>query len=354
MIKAMASQTPEKKNEIRSMLVIHQGALGDFILALPTLEILRKSYPEARSVFLGYPRILQLVEKRFYADEVLSVDQRGMASFFAHGGTLDPNLSHFFKTFDMIVVFGKDGGGRLIGNLERICQGRIVHINPFPPWDERVHLTEHLSREFSRHGFPIVEVAPRLHLIRSDEAWGREFWRKNGVEAEERSRVIILHPGSGSKKKIWPLDRFLSLTGFLRKRLGSRVLIVLGPAEGMDVQKAFEEMEWDMGASAPLLAKGLSLLQLASVMKGCRAFIGNDSGVSHMAAALGLPTITIFGPTDPKVWSPKGEKVGVVWREIPCSPCSQERFFLCRDFDCLKGVNLGDVLRELKNLGVGI
>ncbi len=336
------------------MLIIHQGALGDFILALPTLEVLKKRYPEAKSVFLGYPRILQLVEKRFYADEILSVDQKGMASFFVRGGGLDPKLSHFFNTFDLVVVFGKDEGGTLIGNLERICQGRIVHINPFPAWDEKVHVTEHLLKELSKHGFSVSEIVPELHLSRSDEAWGREFWRKRGVGTEERSKVIALHPGSGSKKKIWPLNRFLRLTGFLQKRLGSRVLIVLGPAEGPDVQKAFEEMEWDMGASAPLLARGLSLLQLASVMKGCRAFIGNDSGVSHMAAALGLPTITLFGPTDPTVWSPKGKKVGVVRKEIPCSPCSQERFFLCRDLDCLRGIELGDVLRILKSLDVGI
>lgn len=336
------------------MLIIHQGALGDFILALPTLEILRKSYPEAKSVFLGYPRILQLVEKRFYADEILSIDQRGMASFFVRGGALDLNLSHFLKTFDLIVVFGKDEGGTLIGNLERICQGRILHINPFPAWDERIHLTEHLLRELSRCGFSISEVAPKLHLNRPDEVWGREFWRKRGVGPEERSKVIVLHPGSGSKKKAWPLNRFLDLIRYLQKHFGSRVLIVLGPAEAPELQKTFEDMEWDMGASAPILARGLSLLQLASVMKGCRAFVGNDSGVSHMAAALGLPTIAIFGPTDPKVWSPKGEKAGVVRREVPCSPCSQERFFLCRDFDCLKGVELGDVLKGLKNLGVGI
>jgi ADP-heptose:LPS heptosyltransferase len=87
-------------------------------------------------------------------------------------------------------------------------------------------------------------------------------------------------------------------------------------------------------------------------MEGCRFFIGNDSGISHMAAALGLPTVAIFGPTDPRVWSPRGEKVVVVRKEIPCSPCPQERFFQCKNFECLKGIEISEVLRGLERMGL--
>src|SRR4030066_102494 len=104
----------EREDEIQSTLVIHQGALGDFILALPCLRILRETFPKARSVIMGYPRILELVEKRFYAEEILSIDQRGVASFFVRDGSLDPGLSQFFGTFDLIVVFGKTGQGTFI------------------------------------------------------------------------------------------------------------------------------------------------------------------------------------------------------------------------------------------------
>lgn len=183
------------------MLVIHQGALGDFILALPALTTLRKTFPQTRSVIMGYPRILQLVGQRFYAEEIFSIDQRGMASFFIRDGPLDRTLSQFFSTFDLIVVFGKDGEGTLIGNLKGVCQGRILHINPFPKWDEGIHLADHLLRQLTQYGFPILELNPRLHLKESDQEWGRDFWRRKGLAPEERSEVIILHPGSGSKKR---------------------------------------------------------------------------------------------------------------------------------------------------------
>jgi ADP-heptose:LPS heptosyltransferase len=336
--------------EVRSILVIHQGALGDFILALPALDTLRKAFPQAKSVIMGYPRILELVKRRFYAEEILSIDQKGMATFFVREGSLDVGLSQFFKTFDLIVVFGRDGEGTIIGNLKRVCQGRILPIHSFPPWEEKVHLTDYLLKQFAQHGFPTSTSSPKLHLKELDREWAKDFWKNQGVTSDERAKVIILHPGSGSKKKVWPLHQFFNLARTLRNHLDSKILIVLGPAEGLETQKIFERME----ANSFILGKGLTLLQLASVMEGCWFFIGNDSGISHMATALGLPTMVIFGPTDERVWSPKGEKTFVVRKGLSCSPCPQERFFQCKDFECLKGIEMGEVIDGLERIGVKV
>ena len=344
----MVSSSSKKMPGIQSFLVVHQGALGDFILALPALKTVREAFPHARAVIMGYPRILELVEKRFYADEICSIDQKGMATFFVREGSLDFTLSEFFKRFDLIVVFGKDGEGTVVGNLRRVCQGQILPINSFPPWDGKVHVADHLLKQFAPFGLPTSDSNPRLRLNVSDREWAKDFWKRKGVAPEERSKVIILHPGSGSKKKVWPLDRFLNLARTLQDYLGSKILIILGPAEGPEVQTAFEGMRPTEFSTA----KGLTLLQLASVMEGCWFFIGNDSGVSHMAAALGLPTVVIFGPTDERVWSPKGAKTFVVRREVPCSPCPQERFFQCKDFECLRGIEMKEVLKGLEKIGV--
>lgn len=344
----MASPILQRASEVQFTLVIHQGALGDFILALPALKSLREGFPQAKSVIMGYPRILELVENRFYAEEIFSIDQKGMATFFVQEGSLDFGLSQFFQTFDLIVVFGRDGEGPVVGNLKRVCEGRILPIYSFPSWDEKVHLTDHLLKQFAQHGFPNSESNPKLHLKDSDRVWARDFWKSKGVTSEERAKVIVLHPGSGSRKKVWPLNRFVSLAHTLRNHLGSKILIVLGPAEGIEVQKAFEGLE----PHSYILGKGLTLLQLASVMEGCWIFIGNDSGVSHLAAALGLPTMVIFGPTNERIWAPRGEKTAVIRRDIPCSPCPPERFFRCKDFECLRGIEIEEVLGGLEKIGV--
>ncbi len=332
----------------QSLLAIHQGALGDFVLALPALETLRKAFPESQLVMMGYPRILELVEKRFYADDTVSVDQKGMASFFVGEGSLDPALSQFFKAFDLVVVFGRDGEGPIIRNLRRACEGRVLHVRSFPAREEKVHLTDHLLKQFTRYGFSASGSNPRLYLKDADREWARGFWKSKRVTPEERSKVVILHPGSGSKKKVWPVDRFLDLAHRLQDNLGSRILIVLGPAEGPEVQKAFE----GMGPTAPILANGFTPLQLASVMEGCRSFVGNDSGITHLAAALGLPTVAIFGPTDQRVWSPRGEKTFVVSSGVHCSPCPQERFVVCKDFECLRGIEMEEVFEVVKRIGI--
>ena len=343
----MVSPRPTDPPVVQSVLVIHQGALGDFILALPALETVRKTFPDAKPVIMGYPRILELAEKRFYAEETLSIDRKGMASFFVREGSLDPALSQFFKKFDLIVVFGRDGEGAVVKNLRRVCGGRILHIHSFPPGDGKVHLTDHLLRQFARYGFPAFGSIPRLYLNEGDREWARGFWKGKGVTPDERSKIVILHPGSGSKKKVWPLGRFLNLAHVFQDHLGSRILVVLGPAEGPEVERAFEGVR----PTAPILAKGLTLLQLASVMEGCRFFIGNDSGISHLAAAIRLPTVAIFGPTDQKVWSPRGEKTFVISRGVRCSPCPQERLLRCKDFECLRGIEVGEVLEGVKRIG---
>jgi ADP-heptose:LPS heptosyltransferase len=343
---------PRATPDIGSVLVIHQGALGDFILALPVLSNLNKALRHSRLVIMGFPRILELVEKRYYADEVISIDQKGMASFYVRDGNLDIALSHFFKQFGLVVVFGKDGGGALLGNLRRVCGGQLLPINPFPLGGERIHLTDHLLRELRRYHFPIDETTPRLYLTEKDREWAKNFYEEKGLSPGERAKIIVIHPGSGSKKKSWPLDRFLDLIGYLQKNVGSKMLVVIGPAEVGEIQWTFEKMKWEMGADAPLLAKGFSLPELASLMEGCRFFIGNDSGITHMAAALGVPTVALFGPTDPKVWAPRGEHVTVVAPEIPCSPCSREQFFECQLNDCVKGIKLSEVLESLAKLGM--
>jgi ADP-heptose:LPS heptosyltransferase len=346
----MNPSVPQKPKEVRSLLVIHQGAIGDFILALPALENLRKAFPRAGVTLLGYPRILELAEKRFFAEEILSVDQKGMAPFFVDDGNPDPAPLRFFSQFDLLLVFGKDAKGPLTRNLERVCPGRVFHVNSFPSRGERVHLSQHLLKEISRCGAAISETLPWVRLSDADRSWGRDFWKRKGLTEAERKGVVVLHPGSGSRKKVWPGERFLDLARVLQGQVDCRVLVVMGPAEPPEIRNLFERMGG--GSRAAIYAEGLSLLQLGAVMDGCRLFVGNDSGITHLAAALGLPTVAIFGPTDPAVWSPRGEKVFVVRRQIPCSPCLQERFVLCDHGECLEGIQTRDVVEGIKRLEI--
>ncbi len=113
---------------------------------------------------------------------------------------------------------------------------------------------------------------------------------------------MVIHPGSGGAAKRWPLERFAEVA----RRLDQPVAWVLGPAERED--RACREAMETTGA----VLDELSLEELSAALARCRLYIGNDSGVSHLAAALGVPTVAVFGATDPATWSPRGQRVTVV------------------------------------------
>jgi hypothetical protein len=269
-----------------------------------------------------------------------------MASFFTSGTVLDPFLSHFFRRFDLIPVYVKNPEGALVGNLKRLCPDRILPVSLFPPGDERIHLRDHFQRELSRYGIPGGSRYPKIYLNESDRVWGEAFWKERGIPSGMRKKVTVVHPGSGGRRKVWPLDRFRELVRVLQGGRHPEILIALGPAESQEARKAFDEKV----SQSLFVAGGLTLVQLASVMEGCRRFIGNDSGVTHLAAALGLPTLALFGPTDPEVWSPVGKRIVVVRKEKVCSPCPRDRYVNCQHGACLEEVGIGDVLEGIRRL----
>ena len=88
----------------------------------------------------------------------------------------------------------------------------------------------------------------------------------------------------------------------------------------------------------------LPLPILAAIIKRSDLFVGNDSGITHLAAAIGTPTISIFGPTDPRMWGPRGEQVKILYKKSPCSPCSFDMRRNCFSQICLEGVTVEDVI----------
>jgi ADP-heptose:LPS heptosyltransferase len=118
--------------------------------------------------------------------------------------------------------------------------------------------------------------------------------------AASASRIIAVHPGSGSRRKNWPRDQFMALARALEKR-GETIVWVLGPSEH-EFALPLAAREWRDG----------DLPTLAARLARCRCYIGNDSGVTHLAAAVGCPTIALFGVSDAEIWAPQGIQVRIL------------------------------------------
>ncbi|MCS7171500.1 MAG: glycosyltransferase family 9 protein [Aquificaceae bacterium] len=182
---------------------------------------------------------------------------------------------------------------------ERIIISFEGNLRPFP--EDRVWIVEHYFRSlgFENHFSRIIPVEPKL-----------------GSPLEG---CAVLHPSSGSPKKNPPLELFLRIEDFLRRE-GLRTLYLIGEADGWlkeYVKNYFES---------------LSPLEMARALRTARLFVGADSGLSHLASYCGLPTFIFYGPTDPVIWKPIGERVFQIALSPPCSPCFPN---VCDEKSCL-------------------
>lgn len=279
-------------------LVIRGGAIGDFILTLPAINAIREAYPQARIEILGYKHIAALAENRFYADAVRSIEYGPLSGFFARGSELNPELRDYFGGFDLILSYLYDPDLIFESNLRR-CGANEIMTGP-GKIDNRSHAVRQLAQPIEELGLTVEQFTPRIYPSAEDRQFAEEFLR------DLPGPVVSIHPGSGSEAKNWPIENWMELLDGL---LGSTSIVVIA-GEADDVQLRKLESKWTANPRLKL-AKSLSLPQLGGLLEKSM-FVGHDSGISHLAAAVGGNCLLLFGPTDPAIWAPLNEGVRVM------------------------------------------
>jgi heptosyltransferase-3 len=280
------------------ILVIRGGAIGDFILTLPAIAALRRQFPQAHLEVLGYPHIIQLAQAGGLVDRVQSIEARALAGFFARRGILAEDLADYFSEFDIIVSYLYDPDDIFKTNVGRCSTAQFV-VGPYRPNEaEKVHATKVYLRPLERFAIFDADHVPQLRLSAPPS---RE-------ENETKTPTLALHPGSGSEKKNWPEAKWADLLQHLVNHTDLNLLLIGGEAEGERLQR--------LAAALPItrtkVAQSLPLTDLARLIQSCAAFIGHDSGISHLAAALGLPGVVLWGNTAEEIWRPPHDRVIVL------------------------------------------
>lgn len=274
------------------ILVIRGGAIGDFILTLPAIAALRRQFPSAHIEVLGYPHIVQLALAGGLVDRVQFIEARALAGFFARHGELAGDLVDYFSEFDLIVSYLYDPDGIFQANVGRCTAGQFIAGPHRPDEQGKLHAAKVYLQPLERLAVFDADPVPRLR-----------------VEGEPASpRRLVLHPGSGSEAKNWPEACWGRLVEELIRRTELELLLVGGEAEGERLQR--------LAAALPpartRVAQSAPLPQLARMLQNCGAFIGHDSGISHLAAAVGLPGLVLWGGTTEEIWRPPSDKVRIV------------------------------------------
>ena len=265
--------------------IFRGGAIGDFVLTLPAIDAVRRAFPAADLRLIGRPATLALGPAASILD---GEDPRLIA--LHRDGPLPPTTRQLFATTQRVLAYAVDQ--HFGPQQRRAVAGPVLLWDPRPPADFRGHIVDHLLSPLRQWGLPVGDRTPHIALRPSDYGY---------VDAFASAPEVVVHLGSGSPAKCWPAANFRALASALQKR-GWHTALLCGPVE--------RERQLTVGGLPALHPPDLRAL--AGLLAKAALFIGNDSGPGHIAAAVGTPTLTLFGPTDPRLWAPRGKRSQVL------------------------------------------
>jgi ADP-heptose:LPS heptosyltransferase len=304
------------------LFIVHQGALGDVVLTFPAILALRKHFDRIDILCQG--QIGKLAVKLELIDKEYPLEAASFATLFSD--QVDAKIKDLISSYTKILVFSFSSDLEKI--IHQMTHRPCLRIPPRPPAPDSIHVAEYLIQKIIKGG--LIEAIDSQEVVTS---WLKKHAQK--VSRPSDSSKISIHPGSGSIRKRWPLVNFLNLADDFEKK-GWQPQFVCGPAEP-DLIVEIRNQKRPVHTFS-------ELTDLVDWLEAAGGYTGNDSGVSHLAAFLGLPSVVIFGPADPKRWMPVGPRVQIVRPELDCQPCFELEPENCTQPACLTDATLEAVL----------
>ena len=326
---------------IERILVIRTDGIGDVLNSTPAIAALREAYRDAHiSVLARHPGVETLLLNP-HIDELLAYDATA-------------RLRSIKKLragcYDMAIVLHNSSWCNLMAYLSgaHYRVGRRSERKRFS--FTLTHGVSSSDPKGTKH-----EIDRNMDLVRlvgakdgtqelifrlsvEERAWAKDFLRREDIYTP----LVGIHPGGSSFDKLWPAENFAHAANELAKRLQAKIMLFCGPGEEallQDVQRYNANQNY---TSEVISIAGLPLRQFAALLEKCSIFLCNDSGPMHIAAALKVPTVAIFGPTDHVRWKPRSEKAVAVRKDVDCWPCSAHK---CKKgFECIKTLPVSSVL----------
>ena len=292
---------------MQRILVIRGGAVGDVICTLPAIGGLRLAFADAHIDVMGDAKRLYVARHPAYADAIIDAEQWEIYRLFGHAPRVPQQLAVYLNTFDLILSYLPVPDAIFTDNLKRHCPGEVIGWQPHP--NGATHVTDHLLRPALRFVGQTMPTEPRVYPDTEQRQAAGQFWQATGLPEQG---VLAVHPGSGGRHKLWPLEGWRQVTAWAAEE-GVPGILICGPAEeerGLGSLLTGLSPSWKVLRNAPLP-------ELAAILARCEVFAGHDSGITHLAAAVGTRTLALFGPTDPRVWGPRSQRCCVMQPAAP-------------------------------------
>jgi heptosyltransferase-3 len=275
-----------------NILVIRPGAIGDALLSFPTLHALRIKYGAKRITFVSNGSVLPLAQAWKLADEVSDFQDTQWSELFSTTGIRNSELRKLLAATGMAICWLSDPDHLVESNLRQAGVKKIVIAPGRPPEHSFAHVAEYLA---STVKIPAKQV---------------RSWYPTLPGAPKAGRTIAIHPGSGGERKNWPIASFAEVIRALWQE-NCAVLLLSGPAEEQKLAYLQRHLAPPPGLYRTLV--NAPLLEIAQQLRQCLGYLGNDSGITHLAAIQGVPTVAIFGPgSRVSNWEPLGKDVEII------------------------------------------
>jgi heptosyltransferase-3 len=279
------------------ILVIRPGAIGDVLLTFPVLKALREHYANAHITLVSNAQVLPLALASGVAEEVSDYQDMQWGELFSTNGIHTPALASLLDRTDLAICWIRDVDGIVERNLRAAGVERLIIAPGRPPEGTHIHIVDYLAQTV---GLP--PVGARFIAL---------SWKTGAASEDALKQYVAIHPGSGGAQKYWPASHFAAVIERLWQQNRS-VFLLEGPADTEQVRDLLNLVPSPPMPGMLKILTNAPLLEVARQLQQCRCYLGNDSGITHLAAMLGVPTVAIFGPSDPAVWRPAGPSVEVI------------------------------------------
>jgi ADP-heptose:LPS heptosyltransferase len=335
--------------DVRKVALVRASRIGDFICATPAFRALRKALPGAEIILIGLPFVAPLARRSPWIDRFVPFPGfPGMAEQFFQAREALLSLGRMQAgRFDLAVQMHGTGvysntytlmlGARATAGFVREGDGpgRLDAALPMPGG----HETERLLALMGFLGVPSAGTACDFPLLAADRSAAGRLLKDCALP------LIGVHLYARKTEKRWPVERFAAAAAEVRMRHGGTV-VLLGESGPQSAVQAFTE---NLGPPVTDLTSRTSVAVLGAVIERLAVLLTNDSGPAHIAYALGVPAVTIFGETDPERWGPPLEgPFRAVVRNLPCRPCEEEG--CASDYACLRGVSVERVVEAASDV----
>jgi len=345
--------TPPRLTPTARVLVVRTDRIGDLVLSTPAIRAVRATYPHGYLALMVQPATRPLVEDHPALDEVITLDKDGRHRSWAGMRRLSAELR--VKRFDLALILHTTNrvawlawaaGIRYRVGYARRLGWLLTHRRPYEKRLGERHELDYTLDLVRLAGIPAqdrtLEIAWQAAGQRAVTAW----LDRVGVGAQDQ--LVLLHPGASCPSKRWPAERFAAVADQLATHRAVRVAVIVGPGD----ERLAEAVQ--QRARTPILVppKPFTLAELPWLMQRAACLISNDSGPVHVACAIGIPVVAIFGRwgggLSPARWGPTGPCCAVLHRDVGCRPCLAHRCQI--DFVCLQAISVEEVSAAAEHL----